>query len=619
MSELLLSGAVLGRIHVPHEHHIPYLLQFLSDHNLYGMAMMKLRRFRFRPSIKARLMNTSSLSCTHYLSTGDGNHFGKFLWHPNDEIERVTHVELELDSWPWSIENFKDVVERATEPFQPSLCRMFKLVPSLEAICEDERRRSGRRNNCVDLLSSQSGTQRSCEELLKQAEILRQTILSSTSSKPSQVTDSDALTMFPSVMTAFQAISALYPISEDSDLTTMSQYHGTHNQSYYQYPVDDCEPYLDESVLQHQSWSTGPYVNSYSSYVLQNSNDDDVLDILTAMNQASEESVLDDFENDDQDMSLVHDDVKYDEPCADEINNELDDGDGGGEEILDAEFWNDEQPTRQQESKDASERSLMIPQYDGADDDPMSDASQTGEAFANTIVGPSRTVSESTAPKLADHQFAKRLDGYWSPLSDKFVSGQFNRDRPSFFYSPPRPHSPTAALLRPLPPTDTPPEVLNISLATIESDSSNVDKLAELNSQCHFTFHSPLPHPSSASLFAALIDEELPAPSYLNPLPFFSKEKDRPLKLTRADPQMLDFSLAEALPVNSYQFSGKLMNPMNNIPGSEFLNTQRYTFYAIPPTTEQLRSSQTSSKRTNDIPAALASQVKFPRHNSSSV
>lgn len=39
-ANLLLNGAVLGRTFQPHETHIPYILQFLVDHNLYGMSQV---------------------------------------------------------------------------------------------------------------------------------------------------------------------------------------------------------------------------------------------------------------------------------------------------------------------------------------------------------------------------------------------------------------------------------------------------------------------------------------------------------------------------------------------------------------------------------------------------
>jgi DNA polymerase zeta len=46
--DLLQFGSVMGRRFQPHESHIPYLLQFLMDHNLYGMNFMRLQSVLFR-------------------------------------------------------------------------------------------------------------------------------------------------------------------------------------------------------------------------------------------------------------------------------------------------------------------------------------------------------------------------------------------------------------------------------------------------------------------------------------------------------------------------------------------------------------------------------------------
>ncbi|XP_077217687.1 recovery protein 3 isoform X2 [Tasmannia lanceolata] len=45
---LLLGGAVLNRSFQPHESHIPYLLQFMVDYNLYGMGLLHLSKVKFR-------------------------------------------------------------------------------------------------------------------------------------------------------------------------------------------------------------------------------------------------------------------------------------------------------------------------------------------------------------------------------------------------------------------------------------------------------------------------------------------------------------------------------------------------------------------------------------------
>ncbi|KAJ4968098.1 hypothetical protein NE237_014799 [Protea cynaroides] len=48
VANLLLGGAVLDRSFQPHESHIPFLLQFLVDYNLYGMGHLHLSIVKFR-------------------------------------------------------------------------------------------------------------------------------------------------------------------------------------------------------------------------------------------------------------------------------------------------------------------------------------------------------------------------------------------------------------------------------------------------------------------------------------------------------------------------------------------------------------------------------------------
>lgn len=53
-ANLLQNGAILNKIHQPHESHLPYLLQFFIDFNLYGMSFLhvpaEVVRYRRRPS-----------------------------------------------------------------------------------------------------------------------------------------------------------------------------------------------------------------------------------------------------------------------------------------------------------------------------------------------------------------------------------------------------------------------------------------------------------------------------------------------------------------------------------------------------------------------------------------
>ncbi|XP_042428340.1 DNA polymerase zeta catalytic subunit-like isoform X2 [Zingiber officinale] len=50
-ANILLDGAVLGRNFQPYESHIPYLLHFLVDYNLYGMSHVHSSKIKFRPPL----------------------------------------------------------------------------------------------------------------------------------------------------------------------------------------------------------------------------------------------------------------------------------------------------------------------------------------------------------------------------------------------------------------------------------------------------------------------------------------------------------------------------------------------------------------------------------------
>lgn len=49
-ANLLQNGVILGKVYQPHESHVPYILQFMIDFNLYGMSFvytpLKLLRYR---------------------------------------------------------------------------------------------------------------------------------------------------------------------------------------------------------------------------------------------------------------------------------------------------------------------------------------------------------------------------------------------------------------------------------------------------------------------------------------------------------------------------------------------------------------------------------------------
>lgn len=61
VAALLMGGGILSRVFQPHESHIPYLLQFLIDHNLYGMGHLHLSKLKFRDPLPDNIPERSRL------------------------------------------------------------------------------------------------------------------------------------------------------------------------------------------------------------------------------------------------------------------------------------------------------------------------------------------------------------------------------------------------------------------------------------------------------------------------------------------------------------------------------------------------------------------------------
>uniref|UniRef100_A0A0E0LPJ1 DNA polymerase zeta catalytic subunit n=1 Tax=Oryza punctata TaxID=4537 RepID=A0A0E0LPJ1_ORYPU len=67
------DGAVLNRVFQPYESHIPYLLHFLIDYNLYGMGYVHVTDFKFRPPLPDDFHPKSSLHSKVECSTESGH------------------------------------------------------------------------------------------------------------------------------------------------------------------------------------------------------------------------------------------------------------------------------------------------------------------------------------------------------------------------------------------------------------------------------------------------------------------------------------------------------------------------------------------------------------------
>ncbi|RMZ55343.1 hypothetical protein APUTEX25_003481, partial [Auxenochlorella protothecoides] len=161
---LLQTGAVLGRVWQPHEAHVPYLLQFKIDFNLFGMGHLVLSRAKFReplPSTHSRqrpgwaaqqLVHeeepvTAAGGCGGSVSMAlDASHVWTTSSTPRDWVwagvkppRRQTVCELELDAVVDAICNRHELV-RVPLAEVPSEKRM---VESLASMWAEESERSG--------------------------------------------------------------------------------------------------------------------------------------------------------------------------------------------------------------------------------------------------------------------------------------------------------------------------------------------------------------------------------------------------------------------------------------------------------------------------------------------
>ncbi|KAI1176388.1 DNA polymerase family B [Nemania sp. FL0916] len=142
LSELLQQEVIMNRVFQPYEAHLEYLLQFMTDYNLYGCAYIDAQRVCFRAPVPR---HEDDETCPH-------------LWHSQsvsrrfitDDISlpRVSHCSIEVDICVHDILNRHQVEERQlhhdfTERNHPLPADM-KLVHSMAGLWRDETLRRKR-------------------------------------------------------------------------------------------------------------------------------------------------------------------------------------------------------------------------------------------------------------------------------------------------------------------------------------------------------------------------------------------------------------------------------------------------------------------------------------------
>lgn len=248
MLEVLQSGAIQNISFQPHEAHLNFELQFLTDHNLYGMDWIHIEQHNVSSSFKIqfRLPMLDEPKANFHISQSSSD----FTTSPSpirlkspqqenvytsktiplelqsDIVPRSSYCELELDITGMSILNRHDLKERS---IHTSLKRekevqanaisnieeesKKKLVKSLESIWIDEANRRRSRGvkepipPVVQLDERDSRKPWSAEPTLRR--LMEKMMTGHNFDQASETQHASVL--IPRVMTVFEAVEALYP------------------------------------------------------------------------------------------------------------------------------------------------------------------------------------------------------------------------------------------------------------------------------------------------------------------------------------------------------------------------------------------------------------------------
>ncbi|KAI0906880.1 DNA polymerase family B [Ustulina deusta] len=143
LAELLQQGAIMKQRLQPHEAHLQYLLQFMTDYNLYGCAYIDAQKVCFRSPVPQHEDDESSTHLWHSQSI-----LRPFITDDPD-LPRVSHCSIEVDICVRDILNRHEIRERQlhhdfNERNHPLPADM-KLVHSMAGLWKDETDRRKRR------------------------------------------------------------------------------------------------------------------------------------------------------------------------------------------------------------------------------------------------------------------------------------------------------------------------------------------------------------------------------------------------------------------------------------------------------------------------------------------
>lgn len=147
-ANLLQNGAILNRVYQPHESHLPYILQFMIDYNLYGMS------FLYVPSTVIRYRQVVLADENEICESPMQSDTSGRQWL-DKSVERMTTSANEIDVQAIFILNrFQIAINENAEHANPGIAFIWS----------DERGRRNKMNgkvsglpfNCIQIIRRQS-------------------------------------------------------------------------------------------------------------------------------------------------------------------------------------------------------------------------------------------------------------------------------------------------------------------------------------------------------------------------------------------------------------------------------------------------------------------------------
>ncbi|KAI1760206.1 hypothetical protein GGR53DRAFT_510706 [Hypoxylon sp. FL1150] len=144
LAELLQQGVIMKRKFQPYEAHLQYLLQFMTDYNLYGCGYIESQKACFRAPVPNYEDGMDSAHLWHTQSVPPS-----FITDEATDLPRASHCSIEVDLCVQDILNRHEIKERQlhhdfVERKHP-LPSDMKLVHSMAGLWKDEAKRRKRR------------------------------------------------------------------------------------------------------------------------------------------------------------------------------------------------------------------------------------------------------------------------------------------------------------------------------------------------------------------------------------------------------------------------------------------------------------------------------------------